>query len=238
MRAVRLGAIIGGLVFALVLGSPAPSVAKNRMVVFPAEPEQLPAVRYASLGSDRCLSELSARKIPHWRGPKTSSIETPVMLSGPIAGVRFEFAYPLAPEAKKNLLDCRLLLALDDMAKVASERGFTTIRYNSMYRGRRARVPGQRHAAGVAIDVIELVKKDGTVFNVLKDFSSNGIGSRTCGDGAAKAATGKASELRDLVCALDRARIFNLVLTPHYDRRHKNHLHLEVRSKIRWFLTQ
>ena len=42
---MRLGATLGAVVFALVLGSPAPSVAKNRMVVFPAEPEQLPAVR-------------------------------------------------------------------------------------------------------------------------------------------------------------------------------------------------
>jgi hypothetical protein len=37
---------------------------------------------------------------------------------------------------------------------------------------------------------------------------------------------------------LDEARVFNLLLSPHYDRRHRDHFHFEVRRGVRWFLTQ
>ena len=41
-----------------------------------------------------------------------------------------------------------------------------------------------------------------------------------------------------IVCELDATRSFNLVLTPQYDWGHRDHLHLEVRSGIRWQLIQ
>ena len=31
-------------------------------------------------------------------------------------------------------------------------------------------------------------------------------------------------------------RSFNLILSPHYDWGHRDHLHMEVRSGIKWFL--
>jgi hypothetical protein len=129
------------------------------------------------------------------------------------------------------------LLALDDLATVAGDRGIRSIVYNSIYRRGWGR-QGHRHPAGVAIDVVGFVKKDGQLLDVLDDFEGNGVGSKTCGDGAPEAPAGKAKELRDLVCALHKDHVFNLILSPHYDRRHKNHLHLEVRRGIKWFLTQ
>ena len=142
-----------------------------------------------------------------------------------------------------------LSLTKDDLATIASAQRIAVVRYNSAYRGRWARVRGQRHVAGVAIDIIEFVKHDGEVLNVLRDFSGDGIGANTCSvpitiranfktKPRTKPLSAKATELRNLICTLDSARIFNLVLTPHYDRRHKDHFHLEVRRGIRWFLTQ
>jgi hypothetical protein len=107
-----------------------------------------------------------------------------------------------------------------------------------LFRGTWVQRRGWRHAAGVAIDVVELVKEDGEVLEVLRDFHGSRIGSRTCGDGAPEPTSDKARSLRNLVCALDEAKSFNLILTPHYDRRHQNHFHLEVRRGILWFLTQ
>ena len=134
-------------------------------------------------------------------------------------------------------MDCRLLLALDDFAAILKTHGIVTVRYRSVYRrgwGRK----GQRHPAGVAIDVEEFAKQDGSTLSVLRDFQKKRIGSATCGEKAPTPPQGKARELRELVCAVHQALVFNLILSPHYDYRHRNHLHLEVRRGTKWFLTQ
>ena len=210
---------------------------RNPYVTFPPEPERLPAVRYAKLSSSECLAELGVRKIAYRDGKKAPTIETPVTLEGRLRGVRFEFAHPV-PDDYRDVLDCRLLLALDDLASIARERAIDVVRYNSIFRRGWARARGQRHLAGVAIDIVEFEKTGGAVLNVKSDFAGSGVGAATCGDRAKPAASVKAAELRELVCALDRARVFNLMLTPHYDRRHNDHFHFEVRRGISWFLTQ
>jgi hypothetical protein len=195
-------------------------------------------VRYASFTSDQCRSELQARGIAHAEVRKHATIDAPVTLQGALRGVRFEFVHAAPGVSQKDVLDCRLLLALDDLAKILAARDIDLVRYNSIYRHGWARGRVQGHLGGVAIDIVEFVKHDGTLLNVRTDFAGDGIGSATCGDRAKPARAGKASELRDLVCSVDQARIFNLLLTPHYDRRHFNHFHFEVRRGIRWFLTQ
>jgi hypothetical protein len=108
-----------------------------------------------------------------------------------------------------------------------------------MYRGRGVRLPGVRHPAGRAIDVATLTTRDGTLYSVAYDWHGI-VGSKTCGDDAAKPTkdTAGAHLLRDIVCELSDEQAFNLILTPHYDWGHRDHFHLEVRSNIRWYLTQ
>lgn len=227
-------------VLALVtLVAPASLHAGNPMVVFPARPERLRALRYHAEASEQCLAELGVRGASFTRGPKVPTIDTPVRLTGPLRGVVFEMHHPTVLHPKDGpLMDCRLLLALDDLALVVADRGVARVRFNSVHRGRWVQRRGWRHAAGVAIDVVEIVRRDGEVLNVLRDFEGHGIGSRTCGPGAPEPHKPKARALRALVCAIDELGSFNLILTPHYDRRHKDHLHLEVRRGIDWFLTQ
>jgi hypothetical protein len=219
--AVLLGASEGG--------------AKNRLVVFPSEPQALPAVRYANLESRACLAELAARDIRFTSSPAQSTIDTPVVLDAPLHGVSFEHA---RQPARRDVLDCRLLLALEDLSRVAAERGIEVVRYNSIHRRTWARGRVQGHRGGVAIDIVELVRWDGVVLNVRRDFAGDGVGSETCGAKAKPAPPGKAGELRAFMCALDRSRSFNLLLGPHYDRRHDDHFHFEVRRGVKWFLTQ
>jgi len=207
----------------------------NPLVVFPPQAEQLPAVLYANLEPRECLSELEKRELPFTLGPKHGTIDTPVHLTGTLHGVRFEFARDVTA---LPLLDCRLLLALDDLSKVAAERGIEIVRYNSIQRRGWARGRVQGHLGGVAIDIVELVRWDGEVLNVRRDFAGDGVGSDSCGEGSKPFGLGKAADLRGFLCALDRERSFNLLLGPHYDRRHDDHFHFEVRRGVRWFLTQ
>jgi hypothetical protein len=219
------------LAAALVLG---PAQARNRWVVFPERPESLPAVRYANLTAAQCLAELGERQIAVEQAPKRQTIDAPVTLPRELRGVRFEFAP--RPE-QRDVVDCRLVLALDDLARIAASQQIALVRYNSIFRNGWARGRVQGHLGAVAIDVLELGRSDGQTLNVLKDFAGDGIGSATCGAAAKPGALGKAAQLRRFVCALDEARVFNLVLSPHYDRRHRNHFHLEVRRGVAWFLT-
>lgn len=220
---------------AWVVCSLTPARAVNRWVVFPERPEALPAVRYASSTAEQCYGELDARRLTVERAPKRQTIDAPVVLPRELRGVRFEFAPRVE---QRDVVDCRLLLALDDLARVASAQGIAAVRYNSIYRNGWARGRVQGHLGAVAIDITELVLPSGDTLNVLRDFAGTGIGSATCGAAAKPAPPGKARQMREFICALDEARVFNLVLSPHYDRRHRNHFHLEVRRGVRWFLTQ
>ncbi len=218
---------------------PRVSEATNPMVEFPPRPERLRAVRIANEDSKACLAELEVRGAPFVKGPKVPTIDTPVRLTGPLHDVVYELSHPTAKAEKAGpVMDCRLLVALDDLALFASDLGISRIRFNSIHRGRWLRKKGWRHAAGVAIDVVELVKKNGEILNVKRDYHGHGIGSKTCGEGAAEVHGKAAEELRRFICTLDSERLFNLVLTPHYDRHHQDHFHLEVRRGIKWFLTQ
>lgn len=219
------------------IATPGAARRKNPMVFFPKHPELLRAVRYSRMESADCLEELALRGIEFTRGKRTAGIQAAVTLNKTVRGVRFEHVYPGSDKGPGPLMDCRLALALDDLALIASSYQIAEIRYSSTYRAH-SRRGGRGHRAGVAIDINEFVQEDGSVLNVLEDFEGAGIGSRTCGEQAPKARSSKAIVLRELVCALDRAGSFNLLLTPHYDKRHQNHFHLEVRPGIEWFLTQ
>jgi hypothetical protein len=215
---------------------------RKSLAFFPPRVERLRAFRYAELSKKECLAELELRGVPFQKaGAKTvkkaRGIDTPVHLTGALRRVRFEHAHPPAAPKEGPLMDCRLLLALDDLATIAGDRGIAAVRYNSVHR-RGWGKKGHRHPAGVAIDVVGFVTADGRELDVLDDFQGSGIGSKTCGPEAPEAPAGEARELRELVCALHDASVFNLILSPHYDRRHKDHLHLEVRRGIKWFLTQ
>ncbi|HEY0990404.1 MAG TPA: extensin family protein, partial [Kofleriaceae bacterium] len=62
-------------------------------------------------------------------------------------------------------------------------------------------------------------------------------GAKTCGEGAGPhPATDAALALRAILCETVDARLFNVVLTPNYNRPHKNHFHLEVTAGVSWFL--
>lgn len=206
------------------------------MVVFPSNPERMRAVRYAQMERERCRHELTFRGVSFSEGPAAPGIDAPVILNGPLRGVRFArvFADNRAPAL---VMDCRLAVALDDLAIIVGDRGIVEVRYSSVHRPKKRR-RSRGHSAAMAIDINEFLRRDGVVLNILDDFEGAGVGSRTCGAGAPRAKSAKAVELRELVCAIDESGSFNLLLTPHYDRRHRNHLHLEVRTGIDWFLTQ
>ncbi|MGE0321239.1 MAG: extensin family protein [Polyangiaceae bacterium] len=234
-------------------GAPLPDLSdpdqppEGQRVFFPKDKLQRPAFIYAEMTTEECLAEADERGLPYAPGPKPPSIEAPVTLEAPLRGVSFEHwsIYQRREQARAQqhgaagpVMDCRLLLALDDFAGVANQHNVVAVRYSSVYRGIRARRAGQRHAAGVAIDVNELILADGRSWNIKRDYEGAGVGNNTCTLSAPWPASEVARDLRRFVCGVARGGFFNLLLSPHYDRHHQDHLHLEVRRDIDWVLVQ
>lgn len=239
--------VLGGLAaVATVTLMPEEVDAKNRFALEPPNVESKRAYKYAAMSGDECLEELDRRKFPYKLEPPTKQVDTPLRFTGKLRGVDFKLTKraeenpdPTSPAA---VADCRLALAIDDMAQVMAKRGIDKVEYLSMYRKRGVGFirPGKRHPSGLAIDIATVrTKSDNKTYSVYADWHGR-VGSKTCGEGAAKPTkdTAGAKLLRGLVCDLADQGSFNLLLTPHYDWGHKDHFHMEVRTGIRWFLIQ
>jgi hypothetical protein len=200
-----------------------------------------PAVRYAALPAADCLAELDKRGIGYAK-ETAKGVLVPVRLTGPMHGVMYRTDVPEAQRATTpwEIADCRLVLALDDFAAVLARHDVVEVRHYSIYRVPPKSWPdnklGAQHNGGLALDAGRFLRKDGSKLDVLKDFHG-AIGAPTCGDGAGPhPATPDAKELRAILCEAVEAHLFNVVLTPDFNRPHRNHFHLEVMAGVSWFL--
>ena len=201
-----------------------------------------PAIKYASLSREACEAELGERKIEFDR-ETARGVLAPVRLKGALHGV--EFRTNLNDDQRATtpweIADCRLVLALDDFAAILEKHQITQVRHYSMYR-----VPpkswsddklGSRHNGGLALDAARFIRADGTKLDVLDDFKGK-RGSKTCGPKARKVKDPVALELREIVCAAVDQQLFNVVLTPDFNKAHRNHFHLEVTAGVKWFMVR
>jgi hypothetical protein len=232
--------MLGLAVMALAGTVSVPALAGNPFAFEPPNPNITRAYQYAAISEEFCLAELSERGVPFERVAPTRGVETPIRFAGPVRGITFvqTFRPELDPRAPATVLDCRLGLAIDDLAVILARHQVIEVEYLSMWRPGFRR-PGVRHGAGRAIDVATVKLSDGASYSVQRDFQGR-IGAQTCGYGAEepRRPTDASAFWRTTVCELADLRSFNIVISPNYDRGHRDHLHLEVRSGIRWFLTQ
>jgi hypothetical protein len=207
----------------------------------PGEPEATPAVKYGALDAEACKTELGNRHIGYAEAAALG-VKIPVRLTGTLHGVEFrtDASDARRTESPYEIADCRLVLALDDFAQILAQHDIVQVRHYSMYRPppkswAEDRIGGQ-HNGALALDAGRFIKQDGSALDVLSDFHGK-IGAQTCGDGAGPhPATDRAKELRDLLCTAVGLHLFNVVLTPDFNRPHRNHFHLEVMANVKWFL--
>jgi len=202
--------------------------------------DELPAVRYAALSQDACEAELTTRNISFAR-ETAKGVLAPVRLTGPLGGVEFRTNQRADRRATTiwEIADCRLVLSLDDFAKILAEHDIVEVRHYSMYRAAPERWAtdkiGARHHGGLALDAARFIKSDGSALDVLGDFKGRRH-RKVCGKNAQVAKTPAAIELREIVCAAVDQGLFNVVLTPNFNRAHRNHFHLEVTSGVKWLM--
>lgn len=199
-----------------------------------------PSARYAAMDRPACEAELVHRRIPFDRVDEARGVVAPVRLTGPLWGVSFHSNLP-AKQRKTSvyeIYDCRLVLALDDFARILSRHDIVDVTHLSVYRPPPQKTPlkgpGRRHSGALAIDAALFKTRDGRTISVLKDFNGR-IGGKTCtSTGTPSTLSANASTLRQLVCEAADAQLFNVLLTPHFNWAHRNHFHLEVTAAARW----
>ena len=209
----------------------------------PPDVEQTPAVRYGALDEASCEAELDAREIAYTR-ETAPGVAEPVRLTSALHGVTFRTDEPDSKRATTpyEISDCRLVLALDDFAEVLEKHGVVEVRHYSMYRSPGKSWPadkiGVQHIGGLAIDAGRFTRQDGTTLAVDKEFHG-AIDAKTCGDGAGpklRRRPGSHSSCREILCDTVARHLFNVVLTPNFNKPHHNHFHLEVTAGVKWFL--
>ena len=212
----------------------------SKRVTRPADPTATPAYRYGNLQPATCIHELRQREIPFALEAPSLGVLAPVRITGPIRGITFRTNQPaeLRATSRWEIADCRLVLALDDFAQILVRHDIVEVRHYSMWRPPRSWPEGKlalQHAGAVAIDTGRFLGRDGGVLDVDDDFHGR-IGAKTCGDGARpRKVTPASTKLRAILCETVDAGIFNIVLTPNFNRPHKNHFHLEITGAT-WFL--
>jgi hypothetical protein len=220
--------------------SAATASSSSGQLTTPADASDTPAYRYARLSQTQCEAELAARHIDYTQETAIAVAE-PVRLAGPLHGVVFRTDQTARTRRTSpyEIADCRLVLALDDFAEILSRHDIVEVRHYSMYRPPTTwsdDKPATRHPGALAIDAGRFIDRTGAVLDVDRDFHG-AIDAKTCGDGAApRPATPSALALRAILCeAVDR-RLFNVVLTPNYNKPHHNHFQLELTTGVSWFL--
>lgn len=201
-----------------------------------------PASQYANLDDEGALRELERRGVSFERVRSAPGVRCPVRLRGRLHGVAIHSALPEEQRATSpyEILDARLALALDDFAEILSHHDVVELVHFTMYRPPDAdrSEPTEslaRHPGGMAIDVGALRKRQGGKLTVGTDWTPE-VGARTCGRTARKLATRRGRELQSIACEASDSMLFHSILTPHYNRAHHDHLHLEIRPDTRWFL--
>ncbi|NUP06898.1 MAG: hypothetical protein HOW73_12670 [Polyangiaceae bacterium] len=200
----------------------------------PALGSDTTASRFAGLSDRECAKELERRGLPFEPSEeRADGISKPLRVNGPIHEIRF--VTPRAP-SPFGMLDCRLALALGDLATALARYDVVEVRVDNFYR-KNAALPGKRkgkkrklsqHAHALAADITALKLKDGRTLSVPGDWHAP-IGSVSCGpDAVMNEPSANSIELRNIVCDVARQGIFHHMLTPSYNAAHQSHFHFDL----------
>jgi hypothetical protein len=231
--------------------------AQKPRVSFDPNWQNHPSARYAALSAAKCLEEVKQRAIEIEPVANAPGVLAPVRLPKDVDGVVYRTQAPDHLRAKSpfDVFDCRLVLSLSDFSKILKAHDIDEVLMFSAWRPPSKTWPegklGTRHPGALAIDAFRLGKKlaegqsqkDRVWLDVERDWAG-AIGATSCGQGAAppvaKSPAGEsaAKKLRAIVCEAAEKHIFTSMLTPNYNRAHRNHFHLEVTPEVTWHLVR
>jgi len=214
------------------IAPPQQEIALDAARPVPAQPSK---VRFASVTPAECYQALQEHglKFKPLDRSQAPGVDAPVLLQGDLNGLRLHNTYGPEHSETASIMDCRLLLALALVSKQWQDAAAQTLHFSSAYRPH-AHVKHSRnlsgHAKGLAIDITSVQFENGTTASVEEAWQPRMRKVDPC----SAAMMIDAVPLRNFACSAANAGIFQLILTPHYDTAHANHLHFEVRPAVDW----
>ena len=231
MSVLLLGVIVG-IAFTVDLGperrDPATLLQSSRDPSAPRTAAVAPQAVRVEETEAACYAGLRAAGVSYGSVSRSDAraIVWPLVLSGFIGGVRVHGTGKV--DAPTNYLDCRLARTLLAWAPLLRARGVVGLEHYSMYRTESVVSSSDKpsgHALGRAIDVAKFEMNDGRILSVLDDWKNRARSADPCGaypdDKAGRT-------MRELVCEAATRGLFQIIVTPHHNEAHANHVHLEV----------
>ena len=164
-------------------------------------------------GGVDCLARLAARSV-HFRSLEHEmGVHTPIIVDGPIAGVRY-----YAGEKTELVADCRLVLALAMVGAELTAYGVSDVRFSGAYVYRlSAKGRVSLHAYGLALDMHGFTR-NGQHYEVKRDFR-RGLGTALESD---------APVTNAVAARFHQSGLFHEYLTPDDNADHHDHVHIGV----------
>ncbi|MEN8219676.1 MAG: extensin family protein [Pseudomonadota bacterium] len=182
-----------------------------------------------SLTEEECLSILRSHDVQFEQLNDIEDVQTAIRVNSPLGGVIVEYQWN---SETHSIMDCRLAVALLAWAPTLRRFGITRLRHLRVYS------PGvlitksgrtSSHAWALAIDAAYFERENAPNLKVERDWTDSEKGVAPCPPREWESAN--LHILRTLVCEAAENGLFQIILTPHYNAAHYNHLHLEVSPK-------
>ncbi|MEZ4462768.1 MAG: extensin family protein [bacterium] len=151
-------------------------------------------------------------------GGKQCTVDEPIRVSGAINGVTYRYYNQSSPGTMS--MTCELALALHRAGTTLKEYGINDVKHVGTFNCRT--ISGStslsNHAHGSAIDFWEFRTAGGTTYNFERDWQHN----------TTNPTSEKARVLYEIAQKWHANRVFNIILTPNYNRDHDNHIHADL----------
>ncbi|MFO0694495.1 MAG: hypothetical protein U0230_13125 [Polyangiales bacterium] len=178
------------------------------------------------LSKAACLRELTSRGVAFTAATGPDPAAAYVVVNGPLAGVTLVSS---ERDPARHAADCRLVLALRAWAQVLHRDGIAKLRYTAVTRPASASDAARGeggHVNALAIDVTAFEKTGGFEWHVDRHWGSATRGAPPCAP--ALLVRREPSPVRRIVCAAAEEGRFHVVVTPHFDDAHRDHVHFEL----------
>jgi len=191
-------------------------------------------LRLIKLDEKECFDLLDKHNVKYTRLDKVGDVSYPVRITSPIDGVRYKHT---GSSKKFSVMDCRLVAALIGMSPVFKKYNIATV-YHMRAHAAGARIGGRGNTSGhhyaLALDIARMVTRDGKQYEVLRDWKDHRPRAEVCA--SPENESGKQRYLRNFICDTAKEDLFHWILTPHYNRAHHDHFHVEIRANTDYLL--
>ncbi|MFC1769470.1 extensin family protein [Nitrospirota bacterium] len=165
-------------------------------------------------------------------------VDYPIRLKSKVGGIEYRHT---GGNEKFSVMDCRMAVALVAWSPILKMHQIKEIEHMRAY-SPGAKIGGgtkaSYHSKALALDPAHFLYEDGTLLNVKGDWTER---SKTEGPCHAlelmdRKEPKEQEMLRKLVCDTGRVDIFSAILTPHYNKAHHDHVHVELNPNLQMFI--